>query len=91
MSSAEAVAGTAVADRVITAANLTAYVKNSIVPVGSILVSTSSTSPGKIGTWENIYSVRDYYIGNNGNERNYFGYYSTDEGFIFSINIPYLQ
>lgn len=91
MSSAEAVAGTAVADRVITAANLTAYVKNSIVPIGSILVSTSSTSPGKIGTWENIYSVRDYYIGNNGNERNYFGYYSTEEGFIFSVNIPYLQ
>ena len=55
MSSAEAITGTATANRVMTATNLTAYVKNSIIPVGSILVSTSSTNPGKIGTWEKIY------------------------------------
>lgn len=96
MSSAEAITGTATTQRVMTAANLTAYVKNSIVPVGSILVSTSGTSPGKIGTWKCIYDIHDFaslteFGGIQEVEKNYSGYYSTEEGFIFNINIPHLQ
>ena len=101
VSSAELVAGTDTTSKVITAANLMNFIKNSVVPIGSLMVTTSSsTNPGKIGTWTRIYDIRSFYrkdwvnSANGGmyrRELNFFGYYTSAEGIIFAMNIPYIQ
>ena len=92
MSSAQMIAGTATTNRVINAANLTNYIKNSVVPIGSIRYTTTSAAPTNFGTWTELWSMENFKNQLRQNESFWPAYCGvTSESVVFAVTIPHLS